>query len=292
MTAVFDTLISFWGMWTEAAHLATKLVASPRPVDGYRLLTYMAAAMSASGDAGAEDLFAAAVRSRDATGATSAMAQVRLAAWTIKRNNAPERGLSILDELESDVARGQDTFALTHGDHSVLVGVACNLRALVASRAKDVPRAMSLLSKARDHLAATGLVVVGEDERRRYFAQVSVNKAQLYALSGATAEAASTARTNVEWARENHAPSLSEALGVAGYTQYLFGQFDAAIQNLSEAESLVVEEGTPARLAMVRKNLVGALHKSGQDRVARNVLRSITEDPVGVNYFADKAGRG
>lgn len=283
--AHIDALISFAGMWDQAADLARQALDARRRPGCQQLLTYLGSALSADGDARAGELYVAASTAADSTPATHAMARIRYAAWQIKRVGDVAGGVETIDALEARLRDWVSGFEISAGDQDALMGVALNLKALAAVKAKDGALAKDLLGRALARLDTEGLVVVGEDERRRYFAQVNVNIAQLYCQAGAPERATKLTRRHLAWTRVNHPGSVSEALAVSGYVAYLCGTWLEAIDLMREAVSLIATEGSPVRLLMARKTLAVSLHKSGDVAAAQGVIESMSEDPLGLTLL-------
>ena len=283
--AHIDVLISFAGMWDQAADLARQTLDAKRKPCSQQLLTYLGSALTSNGDARAGEMYAAAEIAADSTPATRAMARIRRAAWQIKRVGDVPGGVETLERLESQLRDWVAGFEISPGDEGALMGVALNLKALAAVKMHDGARAKELLGMALTRLDTGGLVVVGEDERRRYFAQVNVNIAQLHCQMGAPEMAIELTRTHLDWTRANHPGSVSEALAVAGYVAYLCGSWLQAIDLTSEAADLIATEGSPVRLLMSRKTLAGALYQSGDVDGAQRVIETMSEDPLGLSLI-------
>lgn len=278
-----DMLISFAGMWDEAATCADSLSVSKRVPSAARLLTYMGAALSSAGSTTAGQLFISAAHARDALPAVHWMSEIRLCAWYAKRRNDPERAANLLQKLRANLALEVKNSVISPGDGAVLSGVSLNLEALTAVKRKDPSTAHRLLQEASELLQQAPLVMVGEDERRRYFVQVQVNIGQLHAQLGEYAQALEQLRRNLEWTRANHPESLSEAISLTGYLEYLNKRWPRAIELLSEAERLIAAEGAPSRLALVRKNLAAALFQNGEHEAAETMLTAVSTDVTGLS---------
>ncbi|QNE44297.1 hypothetical protein F1C15_11170 [Frigoribacterium sp. NBH87] len=170
---------------------------------------------------------------------------------------------------------------MSAGDAAAVQGVALNLEALALSRAGDDQGADRCLDLAHAHLSEGRLVMMGDDERRRYLVQVEVNQAQLLALRGCLAQASVSMTNTLRWTRRHHEPSLSEVLSLTGYLLYRSDRPADAVTHLQEAEQLTAAQGTPSRLLITRKMLAASLAKTGADTAAAAVLARATSDPAG-----------
>lgn len=285
--AHIDALISYAGMWDQAADLAARTLDQNRRPQSQRLLTYLGSAFAAAGDKRAGDMFVAAESADDATPATQAMARIRLAAWQIKRLGDVTGGIETLESLEVQIHGWASGFEISAGDENALMGVSLNLKALSSVKLKDIPRAAELLEESLDRLDTDGLVVVGEDEKRRYYAQVCINISQLHCQAGAFEMAAEVSERHVAWTRDNHPGSVSEALTVSGYVEYLCGRHLLASSLLREAARRIAVEGSPIRLLVARKALAATLHQSGDEDGAQQILETMLEDPLGLTLIAE-----
>lgn len=280
---VLDGLVSFCGDWPAAARLAHNVDTSTRPVNTYRALTYMAAAMSVSANDAAERLYERATQAVDAGPVDRAMASVRLAAWHIKRRGAPLRGLAVLADLDSKLEQDVVSDSLTNSDVLVLRGVRLNLQALVHSREGELGLAWTALEEAKDCLTASDLRLVGTDHRNRYAAQVTVNRAQLLTLRGDLVAALELLEQHVTWTRSHHIGSLSEALTLVAYLRLRNRDARGSVGAAREACRLIIEEGDPSRLEQARKIRIAAHAAAGETKEADRVLRALSEDRLGID---------
>jgi hypothetical protein len=282
LAGVLDRMISFGGQWNSAAELGRALLESPRRPEGYRLLTYLAAALSAAGDPRAGTCFQWASDASDGGAVGHAMSWVRRAAWSLKRQGQPRDALSDLRYLHGSVAELVRDRRLSVGDAAAVQGVALNLEALALSRAGDDDGAAHCLDRAHTRLSDGRLVMMGDDERRRYLVQVKVNQAQLLALRGSLSDACARMTDTLRWTRRHHEPSLSEVLALCGYLLYRSEHPADAVAHLVEAERLTAAEGTPGRLLMTRKMLAASLARTGAEASAAAVIDRATSDPAGL----------
>jgi tetratricopeptide (TPR) repeat protein len=285
---VLDLLMSFAGCWDEAGSIARGIAEGPRRPASSRLLTYMGSALTGTGDPRAGEHFLLAADTEDAQPAAIGMARVRYAAWLAKRREAPQEAASTLQDLRRWLVSAARDRVVTEADASVMSGVSLNLEALTAVKQKDPRRAEALLSRAVEHLGGTPLVMVGEDERRRYTAQVHVNRGQLASQQGRLEKAAAIVSDNLEWTRAQHPGSVTESLALTGYLEYRLGHNAEAVRLLRDAVAAIAAEGAPSRLLMARKNLAAALSRSGDSRRAEEVLADIRSDPAGLVEYRRK----
>lgn len=281
--ANMDTLISFAGQWAAASEIAARVVTSTKRPTTYRAWTYLGAAAVASGSNYAGELYREASVSSDATAASTAMSVIRGAAWAIKRNQDEVGGRKMLDALLMDVSDWAHENRISEADRDVLSAVALNLRALVAVRSKDVEAAMSDLDRAKSLIEADGVVVVGDNERRRYRAQITVNMTQLFCKQNSLSNASDSMRTLTDWTRTNHPESLSEALTVCGYVSYLQSNYEESERDLREATHLIADEGAPSRLLVARKIRAVSLAKLGKHEEAEALVLAAEMDPIGLS---------
>ncbi|WP_148061194.1 hypothetical protein [Frondihabitans sp. PhB188] len=240
-----------------------------------------------SSDAGA--LFLRAGVAPDAGEVDAAMAKIRFSAWSIKRRSDFDTGLTTLRAVRRDLTQAMLDRRVSDGDARVLEAITVNLEALVAVRRRELDSAGFLMDRAARAVEGSRVVMVGDSERRRYSAQIEVNRAQLLVGAGKYGAALNRLETVVAGERGGDSASLSEALALSGYVHYRCGGFQRASELLSEAESLIAREGAPSRLALVRKNLAAATALSGDDEGAGDVLRRIADDPIGSSLVAEAA---
>ncbi|ROQ38606.1 hypothetical protein EDF46_2246 [Frondihabitans sp. PhB188] len=282
-------IVSFAGAWQASVTAARAIIRSGRPATTCRLLTYLGSILShdESSDAGA--LFLRAGVAPDAGEVDAAMAKIRFSAWSIKRRSDFDTGLTTLRAVRRDLTQAMLDRRVSDGDARVLEAITVNLEALVAVRRRELDSAGFLMDRAARAVEGSRVVMVGDSERRRYSAQIEVNRAQLLVGAGKYGAALNRLETVVAGERGGDSASLSEALALSGYVHYRCGGFQRASELLSEAESLIAREGAPSRLALVRKNLAAATALSGDDEGAGDVLRRIADDPIGSSLVAEAA---
>ncbi len=285
LAAHMDSLISFIGSWHSAAELGRHVLDSNRPVLSHRALTYIASAQSSIGSDEAGRLFQLAGETPDATLPDKAMAGVRRAAWLIKRRGDLVAGGVQLAETIRKISEWADDFLISEADRSVLSAVCLNLRALNLARSQDLKSALETLRHGNELIRADGLVTVGEDARRRYAAQISVNIAQVYCKSDMVPAAVALMAEHGEWVRANHVGSVSEALAIYGYALYLNEDYSLAETVLAESTALIAEEGAPSRLMTARKIRAVCLDRIGRSKECADLIRAIEADPLGIDGF-------
>jgi len=287
---LLDVLISFGGAWSEAVELAIDLAEGRRQPRSTLLLTYIGAALTQGGDPRAGDYFVRAAAAEDALPAHYGMSRIRQAAWLAQRQGRPGDAVDVLRALRVWCDSAVTSRVLSPADGAAISGVALDLEAFTAVLRNDLDDADRLLVDAAEVLAHEPLVMVGDDERRRYTAQVQINRGQLAARRGAFDDALDIVRKNLEWTRVNHEDSVTEAAALTGYLLYRLARYDEAVATLRGVVPAIASEGSPSRLLLARKNLAAALSLSDRTACADEVLLDIATDPAGVEASRAAAG--
>lgn len=278
-----DCMINFAGLWDDAGALAQLIVDSDKLPATLRSLTYLGTALAAIRDDRTERVFAHLTAATWVTDAESCMSTVRRAAWLTKRRGQHEQAAAILRAERRRLDRAVQQRRLAPADRSALAGVTFNLEALTSVHRGAEVEAARLLLEAEAHLDEGDVVMVDDDHRRRYLAQVRVNRAQLTAQDEHRLQVASLKLDeHLAWTRAHHNESISEAMALAGYLHYRCGRWSDAAALLTEAEAIIIDEGAPSRLTSVRRNLVAAHARAGDDAAAQAVLERLSMDPSGV----------
>ena len=247
----------------------------------HRLQLFAGVLMAAVGDVCCRRLLdAAAVAAHAPT--DMFMARHRRAAAEIKRFGSARTGLTMLDELDRQMAGATQGQALSDGDLRALLSVTANLRALAFLMLKDWARAEAEIARSRELATLTDLRAVRLEESSRYAAQENINLAQMLIKDGDGARAVTTLEENVEFCREHAADYLSEALSALAYAQFLHGEHRVAARTAAEAASRVAEEASPVRLQVAREIRIAALAGAGDSGGAAEELHRMERDPLGL----------
>nr|ARU08076.1 hypothetical protein [uncultured bacterium] len=280
--ALIDAHVCFAGNWSMARELTTAVLSAAKPLGTHVALLYAAAAMASDADSvfDAEELF---VRAAEATPAIvdSMLAELRLAAFVLKRRNEPSRALEILDRLRHRACDAESRYVISPADRMTMCALVANLAALAFIRQGEPREAFDSISNADELLPRDGWVMVERDAAHRYTSQVKTNLAQMLAKRGDSAAALRVMDENIAHNRASHPESLGETLSIAAYFHYRGNSFARALELISEAYRHVRLEGSPARLAKCRKIAVAALHTGGRAGEAERIIGRMHHDPLG-----------
>lgn len=210
------------------------------------------------------------------------MALHRLAAAEIKRFNHPLEGERILAELDFEIDECQTGGLISPGDGDTLRSVTANLRALSLMRQGKQGKVRDEIARARDLNTLDGLDRLVAGEASRYGAQERINLAQVLNREGDVREAVDILEENVEYCTRHNDEYVGEALTALAYGQFLLGHFDDSAASATAAAQRIAFEASPVRLRAAREICAAAYHRADNVSAAREMLRSMEEDPLGI----------
>nr|AGS49330.1 hypothetical protein [uncultured bacterium esnapd2] len=280
--ALVDAHVCFAGDWAMARELTSAVLSVAKPLTTHVSLLYAAAAMASDADSvfDAEELFGRAAKATP-TDVDSMLAELRLAAFVLKRRNEPGRTLRILDELRRRAADAEARYVISPADRMTMWALVANLAALAFIRQGEPRKAFESISEADGLLPRDGWVMVERDAAHRYTSQVKTNLAQMLVKRGDSATALHVLDENIAHNRESHPESLGETLSIAAYFHYRQHSFTQALELIRETYRCVRLEGSPSRLEKCRKIAVATLHTSGESAEAERVIDRMRLDPLG-----------
>jgi hypothetical protein len=209
------------------------------------------------------------------------MAELRRAALLIKRVQDYPASRQLIQELQAEATSHGASWLLSEADMYGVQALLLNLRALIEVREDDLETALATMDEAAAIMPDDGFVIVPGDMADRYRAQVRINVVQTLWLLGHVPQAIQRINAHVTITRTEHPYSLSEALLVAGYFNFLGGEYGMALSYCMEAERLIASEGAPTRLAMCRRIAVGSLARMGKRRRADILAHHMVKDSLG-----------
>ncbi|WP_288922401.1 hypothetical protein [uncultured Bifidobacterium sp.] len=280
-----DVLVNYAGEWEAAAHLAKSFIETWGLPTDYLLATYFAAALGSQQADPLADRIYSDLEDSAKTPADQAMTRIRYAAYKIKRCHDYEAAIAILDRNDSALALHRCCRELSDGDTDTLLGVSHNLRALVEIKRSQVEEAKKLIDRARSELCTCEmLVTVGEDEKKRYCEQATINWIQLMVFDDKMKEALFEADKYADWVQRNHYDYVGEAYHILGYLFYLAGDYEKARIYLSQSIEKLSNDGNITAAQSAKKILAVSLSKLGDKRLSGLVVSSIHHDPAGLDF--------
>jgi hypothetical protein len=278
--ADLESLIVFTGDNSAGIGLARHLAAAVRPLDTPRLAVATATMTAMDDPAEAYKLLDRAWELA-LTPLAQFLIRLRQVALLIKRLYDYGAARNLITALQTAAGAALGGYIVSEADAAGMEALLLNLRALIEVREDDVLTAVDTMDRAARIMPDDGFVVVSEDMADRYRAQVRINVVQTLWLAGRRAEAVQRINSHVAVTRSEHPYSLSEALLVAAYINFLGGEHGMALSYCMEAERHVAAEGTPTRLMMCRRIAAGALARLGKTRRAQILARQMVKDPLG-----------
>ncbi len=287
----FDALINFAGEWEFAGEVAKLFWTTFRSGNDLSLLTYCASAASRVDIAISEEIYRY-IESRAYSPGNQVMSRVRHIAKLIKRDGDLDAAAIFINQTQAQIDNYCQSHSISSGDSAVYHSIVDNIHGLLLSKLKKYGDAYALLTSAAERMKmADGLVTIEEDPRLRYFEQIQVNRVQLLLLQDRLEEALNMARRHADWVKSNHDFSLSEALHILGYAEYLCMDYHDAKGHWEEAMLLSAEHGLVTPLNALRKGLSVVYGKLGNDDRSIEVYKSISTDPAGIKLSL-KGGAG
>lgn len=277
-----DALINFAGEWEFAGKVAKLFWTTFRSGNDLSLLTYCASAANRVDMAISEEIYAY-IESRAYSPGNQVMSRVRHIAKLIKRDGNLNAAAIIINQTQALIESYCQSHSISSGDAAVYHSIVDNIHGLLLSKLKKNEEAYALLTRAAERMRmADGLVTIEEDPHLRYFEQIQINRIQLLLLQDRLGEALNMARRHTDWVRSNHDFSLSEALHILGYVEYLCTNYHDAKSHWEEAMLLSAEGGLITPLNALRKGLSVVYGKLGNDERSIEVYKSISADPAGL----------
>jgi hypothetical protein len=280
VTADLESLVIFTGDDVAATRFASLLSESVRPLDSARMTVALATVRSLEDPVDAGRLFELA-RDLCTTGLGRYMAELRRVALIIKRIRDYAEARALIQELQAEATSHGASWVLSEADTAGVHALLLNLRALIEVREDDLPTALATMEEAAAIMPDDGFVIVPGDMADRYRSQVRINVVQTLWLLGQVPQALQRINAHVTITRTEHPYSLSEALLVAAYFNFMGGEYGMALSYCMESERLIAAEGAPTRLAMCRRIAVGSLARMGKRRRADILAHQMVRDPLG-----------
>lgn len=281
----FDVLINYSGEWESASNIAKIMITEPHLVSDYTLKTYIAEAIGYDNDNKAENVYSMIESTKEYDVVKKTFAKIRHAAYVIKRRKKYSEGVNIIQSGINDINKAEINHEISEDDSLALQGVSNNLLALAYLRLHKNDDALTLIDKACNELyCVKNLVTVGNDERKRYYDQVIINRSQIDVLKGDLKTAYERLCNHQNWVKDNHPDYLCEVLGARGYIEYLMGDYQKSIATLKAAMPLFARNGVVSALNNTRKILSVDYWKIDDLQKSDYFLKSINEDPAGFEY--------
>lgn len=286
LAGILDAYVSFAGLWGHARGLALRVVDGQRSPSEYRTRLYLAAILAAttganrSEDEAVMNLFHAAVDSAP-TVTDQCLVQLRIAAWQAKRRHDPVAARAELVSIRRTAREAFINGEIAAADRDIISASTLNLEALTLVQSGANDAAADLLEKALDLCQNDLWVTVDRDAGYRYQTQIRTNVAQLAWKLDDHQKALTFLEKNLSVTAQQHPSSRSESLSIAAYYYYLDAQHSAALCLAKEAYKVISVEGSPNRLAKLRKIAVAMLDSMSLTGDASWVLSRIMEDPLG-----------
>ncbi|WP_136643816.1 hypothetical protein [Subtercola vilae] len=294
LAGVLDAYVSFAGLWGHARALALRVADDVRRPSEYRTQLYLAAILAAttgasnSHDHTVMDLFQEAAENAPSV-TDRCLVRLRSAAWRAKRKNDASSARAELVSIRRIARDALINGEIASADHDIISASTLNLEALTFVRAGENGPAAMLMDEAMDLCQNDLWVTLDYDAGYRYQTQIRTNVAQMAWKLADRQKALSFLEQNLSVTAHQHPSSRSESLSIAAYYYYLDTQHTFALSLAEEAYLIIAAEGSPNRLAKLRKVAVAILDSMQLTDEAAWVLARIEEDPLG--FDSDLLGR-
>lgn len=284
LSADLDILVNYAGQWDLASDISSRFIDKFGIPNDLTLKIYMAGALSGSHDSEKIHMLFNNIETTTSNPVKLSMTYIRHAAYEIKRKNNIPTAHVLLDKNDNQIITNLKKDHLSSADAATLLGVSFNLRALAEIHASNFKNAYNLIMQARDNLSTdSALVVIGQDEKKRYYEQVTINWIQLLIRDRNLELALITAKQNVEWVFENHPDYQGEALYVYGYVCYLSQKHEQAYSSLHRAVIRLSRDGNVTALSSARKMLAVVCYALGRNVLCQSIISSLESDPAGLH---------
>ncbi|TIH27055.1 hypothetical protein D4765_18730 [Subtercola vilae] len=217
------------------------------------------------------------------------LVRLRSAAWRAKRKNDASSARAELVSIRRIARDALINGEIASADHDIISASTLNLEALTFVRAGENGPAAMLMDEAMDLCQNDLWVTLDYDAGYRYQTQIRTNVAQMAWKLADRQKALSFLEQNLSVTAHQHPSSRSESLSIAAYYYYLDTQHTFALSLAEEAYLIIAAEGSPNRLAKLRKVAVAILDSMQLTDEAAWVLARIEEDPLG--FDSDLLGR-
>lgn len=279
-----DVIINYAGAWDIASDISKLYLDDEGLSNDVGLMLYMAASLNRTDSHLAGRIYEHISTAIEVYPTNRIATEIRNAARLIKIDRNLNKAIDVTNYANQEIKHAVDAHLISSGDANVYKATVDNIRALTYSKMGKNEEALELLQKARRYInEADGLVALDEDQRLRYYEQITINEIQLLMIMKQNVDARDKAISHCSWVEHNHPASLSEALHVMGYAYYRCNMLNEAIDHWENSATLSACYGRITPLNALRRSLSHAYYKCGEIAKSKDVLLQIETDRSGIN---------